>query len=139
MQAGAILPDDARSRTRRYSRPFLMLLACALAVTALNGCFLLPRPALEFSPTILVDGKVGEPYAVTITVSQAETPVGGAAIQDGGLPDGLALALNEYHNTMQISGTPTSAGTFHFTISVWCLGTNTSGQTGTQEYTLVVT
>jgi hypothetical protein len=41
-------------------------------------------------------------------------------------------------NTIQISGTPTVAGTFSFTIYVWCYGTNVSGQTATQGYTLVV-
>ena len=65
--------------------------------------------------------------------------MGGAGIQDGRLPDGLQLVLGDNHdNTMRISGTPTAAGTYHFTISVWCLGTNVSGQTGTQVYTLVV-
>ena len=41
-------------------------------------------------------------------------------------------------NTIQISGTPTVSGTFNFTISVWCYGTNVSGQTADQQYVLVV-
>jgi hypothetical protein len=131
--------DHAGSRKGRTSRLFLIVLACALALTSVAGCFLMPRPALEFSPTTLADGQVGVPYSVTITVSQAATPVGGAGIQDGALPDGLVFTFaTNPDNSMTIAGSPTAAGTYHFTVSVWCLGTNVSGQTGTQAYTLVV-
>jgi hypothetical protein len=112
-------------------------IACALALTAVLGCT--PRPALEFSPATLPDAQVGSPYAATITVSQAVTPVGGASVQDGALPAGLNLALaKDPADTIQISGMPTVAGTFSFTIYVWCYGTNVSGQTATQGYSLVV-
>ena len=112
-------------------------IACAIALTAVLGCT--PRPALQFSPTTLPDAQVGSPYAATITVSQAATPVGGASVQDGALPAGLDLTLaKEPANTIRISGTPTVAGTFSFTVYVWCYGTNVSGQTATQRYTLVV-
>ncbi len=112
-------------------------IACALALTAVLGCT--PRSALQFSPTTLTDAQVGSPYAATITVNQAATPVDGAAVQDGALPAGLDLTLaKEPINTIQISGTPTAAGTFSFTVYVWCYGTQVSGQTATQEYTLVV-
>ena len=112
-------------------------IACALVLTAVLGCT--PQPALQFSPATLRDAKVGSPYAATITVSQAATPVGGASVEDGALPAGLDLALAKSpENTIQISGTPTVAGTFSFTIEVWCYGTNVGGQTATQEYTLVV-
>ena len=86
-------------------------IACALALTAVFGCT--PRPALQFSPATLPDAQVGSSYAATITVSQAVTPVGGASVQDGALPAGLDLALaKEPEDTIQISGTPTVAGTF---------------------------
>ena len=110
-------------------------IACALALTAVVGC---TQQALQFSPTTLPDAQVGSPYAATITVSQAATPVGDASIQDGALPAGLVIAADGPTDTIHISGTPTVAGTFRFTISVWCLGTQVSGQTGTQGYTLVV-
>jgi hypothetical protein len=65
--------------------------------------------------------------------------VAGAAVQDGALPAGLDLALaKEPEDTIQISGTPSASGTFSFTISVWCYGTQVGGQTATQTYTLVV-
>jgi len=112
-------------------------IACSLALTAALGCT--PRPPLQFSPATLPDAQVGSSYAATITVSQAVTPVGGASVQDGALPAGLNLVLaKEPINTIQISGTPTVAGTFSFTIDAWCYGTQVSGQTATPGYTLVV-
>jgi len=113
------------------------MIACAIALTAVLGCT--PRPALQFSPATLTDAQVGSSYAATITVSQFVTPVAGASVEDGALPAGLDLTLaKEPANTIQISGTPTVSGTFSFTISVWCYGTNVGGQTATQGYTLVV-
>jgi hypothetical protein len=110
-------------------------IACVLALTAVLGC----RPALQFSPTTLPDAQVGSPYAATIAISQAATPLDSVSVQDGALPAGLDLALAEDHSkALQISGTPTVAGTFSFTIYVVCLGTSVNGQTATQRYTLVV-
>jgi hypothetical protein len=113
------------------------MIACAAALAMVIGCT--PRSPLEFSPTTLPDARVGAPYAATITVGQAATPVGGASVQDGALPAGLDLALaKQPENTIEISGTPTVSGEFSFTISVWCYGTNVAGQTATQQYALVV-
>ncbi len=112
-------------------------IACAFALASVLGCT--PRPDLQFSPATLPDAQVGSAYDATITVNQAVTPVGGASLQDGALPAGLDLVLaREPANTIQISGTPTVAGTFNFTIYVWCYGTNVSGQTAAPGYTLVV-
>jgi len=109
--------------------------ACAVLLTAVLGC----RSELQFSPTTLPDAQVGSAYAATITVTQAATPVDGASVQDGALPAGLDIAVSrDPINTIQISGTPTAAGTFSFTIYVRCLGTQVSGQTASQAYTLVV-
>ena len=113
-------------------------IACALALTAVVGCW--PRDELQFSPTTLPDAQVGSPYAATITISQVETVVFEASVEDGSLPAGLNLEVIYEHpyNTIQISGTPTVAGTFRFTINVGCYGTSVNGQTGTQGYTIVV-
>ena len=114
-----------------------IVLVCAFALTAVVGCT--DRHPLEFTPTSLADAQVGSAYSATITVTQAATPVGGVSVQNGTLPAGLELALNGTHdNTIKLSGTPTASGTFTFSVSVWCLGTNVSGQTATQPYTLTV-
>jgi hypothetical protein len=137
MQANAPTHVEAQCRRRRHRGYIQALIVCAIALTAVLGCE--PRPALQFSPAALPDAQVGSLYAATITVSQAVTPVGHAAVQDGALPAGLDLALAKKPvDTIQISGTPTVSGTFSFTISVWCYGTDVSGQTATQQYVLVV-
>ena len=111
------------------------VIVAVIALTSVVGC----RSELQFSPTTLPEAQVGSAYTATITVSQAATPVGGAGIQDGALPAGLDLVLVQQPiDTIQISGTPTVSGTFSFTISVWCYGTNVSGQTATQHYVLAV-
>ena len=119
-------------------RRFVGVVVVLSLVVAIAGCVF--RPNLVFSPTTLPDAHVGQPYSVTITVSQAATPVGGASVSTGSLPAGLRLTLREdpHDNTMTISGTPTAAGSFDFSIDVWCYGTNVAGQTATQPYTLVV-
>ncbi len=115
--------------------PFLLIVAASLVVA---GCVQVRDP-LEFSPTTLPDGQVGVSYAQTITVSHAATPVGGVSVQDGSLPPGLDVNLGEQHdNVVHVTGTPSAAGTYTFTIYVWCYGTQVSGQTATQAYTLVV-
>jgi hypothetical protein len=137
MQEHASALSEKLCRKSRRRGRILAVIGCALVLTALVGCN--PGGELQFSPTTLADAQVGTPYAATITVSQAPTPVGGASVQDGALPAGLDLAVpREPIDTIQISGTPKAAGTFTFTIYVWCLGTQVSGQTGTQEFTLVV-
>jgi hypothetical protein len=137
MQANAPTRVEAQCRRRRHRGYIQAMIVCAIALTAVLGCT--PRPALQFSPATLTDAQVGSSYAATITVSQVVTPVAGASVEDGALPAGLDLTLaKEPANTIQISGTPTVSGTFSFTISVWCYGTNVGGQTATQGYTLVV-
>jgi hypothetical protein len=137
MQASSPTMDDSRGSRRRHRAYVALMITCAVAVAAAVGCT--PRPALQFSPVTLPDAQVGSPYAATITVSQAVTPVGGTSIQDGALPAGLDLTLaKDPVDTIQISGTPAAAGTFTFTVYVWCYGTNVNGQTATQQYTLVV-
>jgi len=55
------------------------------------------------------------------------------------LPPGLELVIVEnVADTARITGTPEKAGTFTFTINVWCYGTMVSGQMGSKEYTILV-
>jgi len=134
--AGSVASENLRGRRRTLAA----LVGCVVVSLVVAGCYIfVPRSSLEFSPTTLPDGQVGQPYSVTITVNQAATPVFNAGIDQGALPDGLTMALSEQQeNTIHIDGTPTAAGTFSFTISVACYGTNVAGQTGTQAYTIVV-
>ena len=89
---------------------------------------------LKFDPDTLPDAQLGVPYEVEIHVKQNRTPVGDFSISDGTLPDGLELkAVEGVEDTARIIGIPEKAGIFTFKISVWCYGTNVSGQTGEKE------
>jgi len=135
MRSNSPMPQGAGRRSR-YRGLLPAVVACVFALAVATGC---TGGELLFSPLTPADAQAGSPYAATITVSQTRTPVGGASVSDGALPAGLDLELSDQHdNTIHISGTPAVAGTFHFTVSVWCYGTNVSGQTGSQQYTLVV-
>jgi hypothetical protein len=113
-------------------------LAGLAVLLSTSFCILTPRPALEFLPGQMPDAQVGHPYEVEILIAQNVTPVGNYSISDGALPPGLELVMDEQLHTARITGTPNQAGTYPFTVSVWCYGTNVSGQTGEKQYTLVV-
>lgn len=81
---------------------------------------------------------MGQPYQVTIIISDNDTPVDEIAIQSGTLPPGLTLNVLRNRDSAEISGTPEGAGTFEFVIAAWCFGTNVWGDRGEQPYTLVV-
>ena len=116
----------------------MLLTLVAVAAGCVTG-----RSPLRFSETELPPTPAGDPYSVSISIAGNETPVGGVSVSKGELPDGLAVDMSGAGqgaiDLVVIHGTPTTAGTYTFTISVWCYGTNVSGQTGEQEYTLVVT
>ncbi len=119
---------------KRYAYLILAALLLVVASLACGGS----RPPLQFSPDTLPDAQVGQSYNVSITVSGNVTPVGQMSIGKGALPDGLVLQHERGNSTATISGTPQAAGEFEFTVAAWCLGTNVSGQTGQQDYRLVV-
>lgn len=79
-------------------------------------------PAIEVSCPTTVEGVVGEPYSAEVAVAGG-TPPYTFAIIAGTLPDGLTLDTV----TGIISGTPTTAGVFNFTIQV----TDSEALTGT--------
>jgi hypothetical protein len=94
---------------------------------------------LKFDPPTLPPAQLGVPYEVEIKISENRTPAGDFSVAPDALPPGLELIkVEDVPDTARITGTPTQAGTYTFTISVWCYGTNVSGQTGEKDYTLVV-
>lgn len=95
------------------SRAFSLVVAC---------------PAVTLSPTTLPGGQVGAAYTQTLTATGGGTP--SFAMSTGTVPPGLTLNTA----TGALTGTPTQAGTFTFTIRA----TATGGCTGTREYTLTI-
>ena len=94
---------------------------------------------IKFDPDTLPNAQVNTRYEAEIHVTENRTPVGDFAISDGDLPAGLELQKVEgVEDTARITGVPVKSGTSTFKISVWCYGTNVSGQTGEMEYSIVV-
>jgi hypothetical protein len=79
--------------------------------------------------TELSDGQVGVAYEASLEASGGTEPYNWAII-DGALPDGLGLSAN----SGVISGTPTQAGAFNFTVQV----TDDGGLTATRVLSITV-
>jgi uncharacterized protein YjdB len=105
-----------------------------------------PTGTITISPNTLPDGTVGTAYLQTLTASGGTAPsvdesvygsvydqiVPGLLVYtfsiDGNLPDGLALSSGS------IQGTPTTSGSFPFTVNV----TDNNNEAGSQPYVLTV-
>ncbi|MFN7975586.1 MAG: putative Ig domain-containing protein [Acidobacteriota bacterium] len=85
-------------------------------------------PVITVAPPTLPGGSVGAPYSQTITASGGNAPYT-FTVTAGALPTGLALTPAGI-----LSGTPTAAGTFNFTV----MAMDVNGCSGTQAYTVVM-
>ena len=83
------------------------------------------------SPATLPDGALGAAYSQTLSASSANGAVAPFTftVTAGALPAGLTLS-----SAGVLSGTPTTAGSFNFTVQA----TSSNGFSGTRAYTLVV-
>lgn len=73
-------------------------------------------PRLQFITTSLANGKLGVFYNSGITLSGGKLPY--FEIINGSLPPGLKIDGESQLGTFPISGMPTQAGSFTFTITV---------------------
>ncbi len=89
-------------------------------------------PIITLNPTTLPDGVIGTPYNQTVTATGSTALPYTYAVSSGALPTGL-LPLNTA-GPGAITGTPTAAGTFIFTITA----TDADGCSGSQLYSIVI-
>ncbi|WP_325130215.1 putative Ig domain-containing protein [Arenimonas sp.] len=87
-----------------------------------------PAPTIVVNPATLANGTAGQAYAASLSATGAVAPYG-FAVTAGALPPGMALSTGG-----ALSGTPTSSGTFNFTVTA----TDPNGQTGSRAYGLVI-
>ncbi|MBE7492405.1 MAG: putative Ig domain-containing protein [Planctomycetes bacterium] len=95
-------------------------LTCALLAVACDGSNSSSGAGpsmLVLAPDTLPDGEAGTPYAQTLVVA------GGSgsfvwSVAAGGLPPGLTLDTASTASTSTITGTPTTVGSFSFTVLV---------------------
>ena len=85
-------------------------------------------PTITVSPSTLSGATVGVATSQSVTASGGTAPYTFALIS-GALPAGLTLS-----STGTLSGTPTAAGTFNFTVR----GTDANAYSGTRAYSLTV-
>jgi hypothetical protein len=79
-------------------------------------------PAMNFTPATLPSGTSGTPYSASFTPTGAGSSYS-FSILDASPPPGLSLASNGV-----LSGTPTSAGTFNFTVRLSAGSSNVDKQ-----------
>src|SRR5579862_7961688 len=125
--AGHALPGWEPASTRRVHRPNgrrrprLRTLVLALSLSALA---LAALPSLAFAQILSVSctptsgpTQVGVPYSATCTASDGIAPYTWS-ISAGSLPNGLTLTPSGDTTTATISGTPTTTGSYSYTVQV---------------------
>ena len=108
-----------------------------MLVGATSGCT--SDTPLTFDTTTLPDARVGEPYQAQITV---RNPAGSLSdlpfTSTGTLPPGLTLYNYASGTPGGLRGTPTTSGTYSFTVSSGGYCTMAGCNRGKQDYTLTV-
>ncbi|NTI26448.1 tandem-95 repeat protein [Rhizobium rhizogenes] len=90
-------------------------------------------PTISISPATLPTVALNSAYSQTVTASGGLAPYS-LSVTAGALPAGLTLS-----STGTLSGTPTAAGTFNFTVTATDSSTGTGPFTGSKAYSLTVT
>jgi subtilisin family serine protease len=91
-----------------------------------------PPPPVTITTTSLPGGTVGQPYSQSVTASGGTTPYSWSVVS-GSLPPGLSLSPSGTPSAT-VSGTPTTAGTYNFTVQV----TDAAAQTDTQAFSVTI-
>ncbi len=104
--------------------------AVTLDTNNVNTCGVSICPIITVNPASLPNGTVGTPYNQTVSASGGTSPYT-FSVSSGALPTNLVLNSA----TGAITGTPTTAGTFTFTITA----TDATGCSGSREYTVTIT
>jgi hypothetical protein len=109
-------------------RTFILTALFTVLTTLLFG-----QATLVFSPTTFPDGLYGSAYTnQTLTVTGGTAPYT-FSLTAGGLPPGMSLSTDGI-----LSGTPTGAGGYSFTVTAVDNSPSPGPYSGSQAYTLVV-
>jgi len=86
---------------------------------------------IVYKTVLLPDGFVNMPYEAGLALSLAATAVTVGAVNTGALPGGLVVNATDH---IRITGRPTQAGTFTFTLSL----TDTAGAVVSPSYQITI-
>jgi hypothetical protein len=89
-------------------------------------------PTITLAPTSLSAGTVGTAYSQALTATGGSSPYT-YAVTTGTLPTGLTLS-----SSGALTGTPTAAGAYSFTVTATDASTGAGPYTGSQAYTLTI-
>ena len=89
-------------------------------------------PFISITPTTLPNGTVGVPYTQLLTATGGVAPFTGSVT--GTLPPGLTVDPEMAGASARVSGTPTQAGTFRFTV----IATDSRGAAGSVQYDVTI-
>jgi hypothetical protein len=103
--------------------------AVTLDTNNVNTCGVSICPIITVNPASLPNGSVGTPYSQTVSASGGTSPYT-FSLSSGSLPTNLLLN----GATGAITGTPTTVGTFTFTITA----TDATGCSGSRLYTITI-
>lgn len=87
-----------------------------------------PSPVITLSPAALANGTAAAPYTQTLSASGGVAPLT-FTLGGGTLPAGISLSAGGV-----LTGTPTEAGSFTFSV----IASDANGQSGSRSYTLVI-
>ena len=124
-QSGSFTFSVTATDSSTGSGPYSATRSYTLAITA---------PALTLAPSTLANATVGSAYSETLTASGGTAPYS-YAVTAGALPAGVTLGTNG-----TLSGTPTSGGSYSFTVTATDATTSANGgpYTASRSYTLTV-
>lgn len=108
-------------------RPFLFSL---LVLAFATPCFASP---VSISTTTVPNGTIETPYSAVIAASGGCTPYKWAIVS-GALPPGVLTTVTTKSTALDLSGTPTQAATYSFTVSV----TGCGGHVSSASYKLTI-
>ncbi len=136
LPAGLILSGGVLSGTPTTAGPFSFSVTATDSSTG-SGPFSVTQnysltvdpDALILPATTLANGQVGVAYSASINPATGGTAPYTYALTAGGLPTGVSVS-----SSGGISGTPTAAGTFNFTL----MATDSASMTASRSYSLTI-
>jgi len=105
-------------------------LACLLLLVFSNLCC---ASTVDITTTTLPNGMVGTPFSAAVDASGGCTPYKWALVS-GNLPKGVSKTAASNTELLDLTGTPTAAGTYSFTLSV----TGCGGHVSEESYKVTI-